>query len=219
MREVAPKMKTKSTVQTLTKLLLEDAPQNKKAEFLTTYLRLVVREGITAATLTRIAKEHKTSKAHVHYYLPDFDETCLELFKLVARHGQQMTKNLLEQERDPKGRLQAVLRAPFVWAFSSLDMVQFLIAMFQKSGVDKKLRALHQNHLEVGRDRVALILSEALGLKGAELTKKAHLIHSQFIATLILMQSNADFNKDSIYLSNYEYFIEQTLSIKFKVFP
>lgn len=211
-------MATKSTVQTLTKLLLEEAPQTKKAEFLTTYLRLVVREGLAAATLTRIAKEHETSKALVHYYLPDFDETCLELFKLISRHGQQMTKTLVEQENDSKLRLQAVLRAPFVWAFSNTDMVQFLIAMFQKSGVDKKLRALHQSNLAVGRERVATILADALGLKGAELEKKAHLIHSQFIATLILMQSNADFRKDSVFLLNYEYFIEQILGFKFKVF-
>lgn len=173
---------------------------NTKSMILEAYIKIAVREGSTALSLTRLAEELKISKQLVRYHVSDLDQAALELFTMIATSGAHYIRQELEKCRDWKEELFVWHQANFDWFVAYPDFGKFLLFMYHRASVDPETRILHEKIVSTGRQRIKKILknsSQKSILKNAETLSM--MMHRSLTAALIEMFSCDDIKNHAEY--------------------
>lgn len=171
-----------------------------KSQILDAYLKIAVKEGTTALSLTRLADELKISKQLVRYHMPDLDQAALELFKITAQKGAYFTQSRLDPVVKWDEKIPTWIEATFDWVVAYPDFAKFLLFMYHRASVDQEANALHKLIVQTGRARLKNIL---VACPKKKIQKNAELItrslHQLMTASLIEMLSMDDLKNHSRY--------------------
>ncbi len=180
-----------------------------RAQILEAYLKIAVREGSTALSLTRLADELKISKQLVRYHLPDLDQAALELFQIIVENGSQYIKTKVDDSENYAAKLRNWCEANFDWFVAYPDFGKFMIFMYHRSTVDPEVRTLNEKIMSYAKVRLEKILEEASSKtikKNSEII--ARTLHHCITAAIIEMLTLDDIRNHQSYRKN----IQRTLN-------
>lgn len=183
-----------------------------RAQILEAYVKIAVKEGTTALSLTRLAEELGISKQLVRYHVSDLDQAALELFKITAQSGGTYIQTRLEQSRSWNEKLRTWHEANFDWFVAYPEFGKFLLFMYHRASVDAEVRELHEKIVNTGRKRIEEILSISTSKKikkDAELL--ACILHQCITSSIIEMLSLDDLKNHNAYRKKLQQSINYVL--------
>lgn len=180
-----------------------------RALILEAYLRIAVREGSTALSLTRLADELNISKQLVRYHIPDLDQAALELFQIIVESGSHYIKIKVDETQNHSAKIRNWCEANFDWFVAYPDFGKFMIFMYHRSTVDPEVRAINEKIMASAKLRIGKFLEEAPSKKikkNSELI--ARTLHHCITAAIIEMLALDDVKNHQSYRKN----IQRTLN-------
>jgi DNA-binding transcriptional regulator YbjK len=183
--------------------------QTTKAQILNSYLKIAVKEGTTALSLTRLAEDSGLSKQLIRYHVPDLDHAALELFRITAQTGARFTQDRLEKVHGSEKKMRAWVEATFDWVVAFPDFAKFLLFMYHRASVDDEVKDLHEKIMSTGRKRLLGVLSlserKSIQRNAVFLTQ---ILHQLMTAVLIEMLSLEDLKNHVKYRKEFHQAVE-----------
>ncbi|MEZ4816230.1 MAG: hypothetical protein R3A80_13675 [Bdellovibrionota bacterium] len=204
--------------QLIAELLSQNtAAQSTKATILEAYLKIAVKEGTTALSLTRLAEELNISKQLVRYHVPDLDQAALELFKITALTGASFTQKSIEGVIRWEEKVLSWIHATFDWVVAYPDFAKFLLFMYHRASVDTEVKELHSKIVNTGRNRLKEVINSCpkknIQNNSTQLTL---IIHQLITAALIEMLSMNDIKNQASYKKTFILSTEYILGTRLK---
>lgn len=190
-------------------LSANSAVGSTRALILEAYLKIAVREGSTALSLTRLADELKISKQLVRYHVPDLDQAALELFQIIVENGSHYIKSKVDESQNYSGKLRNWCEANFDWFVAYPEFGKFIIFMYHRATVDPEVRALNEKIMAYAKVRLEKFLEESSSKKIKKNSDViARTLHHCVTAAIIEMLTLDDIKNHQSYRKN----IQRTLN-------
>lgn len=114
-----------------------------------------------------VGRRAKMRRSHVVYYFPNQDAMLEAAIQFVVSVGQEITVAHLALAKTPEERLEAMVRATFVWFERHPAHAPVMAAVNYLGMRDEKYRQLNQKIREAGEARLESILLSGRARKGA----------------------------------------------------
>jgi AcrR family transcriptional regulator len=129
---------------------------------LTAALKIAVRSGAGAVTLSKVAAESGVAKALVRYHYPKPEDMLVALAERWAATGAETTlQYLATRSGDAEDRIAQTAEAVFEWMDKFELVSRFMPTLFQAGQSSQRLFKIQRATLEAGRERIEGLLLES----------------------------------------------------------
>jgi AcrR family transcriptional regulator len=100
--------------------------ENKQLRIKEAMVRLILREGINGASISKIAKEAGVSPATIYVYYSNKDELLSEVYQEYSRKSYRYLKDMLQEDMDAASLLETIVRGYYQFSIEHEDVFSFV---------------------------------------------------------------------------------------------
>jgi AcrR family transcriptional regulator len=100
--------------------------ENKQLRIKEAMVRLILREGINGASVSKIAKEAGVSPATIYVYYANKDELLSEVYQEYSRKSYLYLKDMLRADMDAESLLETIVRGYYQFSIEHEDVFSFV---------------------------------------------------------------------------------------------
>lgn len=112
--------------------------KNKRQAILDTALTLFVKDGIDGTSIRAIAEGAETAEGNIYRHFKSKDDLARKLFLECANHFREAFKEAAKTEKDPKGKIKAIIREIFKFAFNQKKEFSYILVVHHREEIITK---------------------------------------------------------------------------------
>ena len=120
------------------------ASTESQAQILEAAMSVIMRDGISGASMRSVAEEADVSVGLLSYHFDDKDSLIIAAYERAVERLLDVTTEAVAAVEDPEDRVRAWIRGPFVEEFLSSDYLGLRVSLWAVARVNEKIADVEQ---------------------------------------------------------------------------
>jgi AcrR family transcriptional regulator len=136
------------------------ATSDSQDQILEAVMSVIMREGVSGASMRTVAEEADVSVALLSYHFDDKDSLIAAAYERAANRLLDVTTEAVASVEGSEDRIQAWIRAPFIDEFLSADYLGLRVSLWAVARVNDKIAEVEQQLYGPYADGLADLIAE-----------------------------------------------------------
>lgn len=138
------------------------ATSDSQDQILEAVMSVIMREGVSGASMRTVAEEADVSVGLLSYHFDDKDSLIAAAYERAATRLLDATTQVVASVEGPEERVRAWIRAPFIDEFLSADYLGLRVSLWAVARVNEKIAEVEQQLYGPYADGLADLIAEVL---------------------------------------------------------
>lgn len=135
------------------------ASTDSQDQILEAVMSVIMREGVSGASMRTVAEEADVSVGLLSYHFDDKDSLIAAAYERAATRLLEVTRQAAEPVEDTQDRIRAWIRGPFVDEFLAADYLGLRISLWAVARVNEQIAEVEQRLYEPYADGLVELIS------------------------------------------------------------